>query len=165
MKIPSRIQLNLTCGSSDYFRQGGTDHRKSLPTMLNIAKKIVLQSFYCGDDHKLISYWDAVSFQRDLSRHDEGIPVPMNGGWEFPYLLVYAEAPFHPAETVLQAFLPEFKSELLKFGIDPKAYACDVLQWDLDVDPDDSASHDFMEDEDGFDNNESGEEEHKFEFS
>ena len=127
--------------------------------MLNIAKKIVLQTFYCGDDSAPIPYWNTVSFHRDLLRHDEGIPVPMNGGWEFPYVVVPAENWFHPTKTFLDAFLPLFKVELLKFGIDPRAYACDVLLWNLDVDPDDSASHDFMEDDDEVDDKESGESE------
>ena len=146
MKICSRIELFLYCGGENYFLAGGEDHRKSLPTMLKIARNIVTSLYYCGDDPGPVLFWDFKDFRRCLTWSIDGVPQVVDGGWEFSYVTV-TDCDGEPASTLLDAVLPKFKKELLKFGIDPRAYKCEVQQWDIEVPPNDSAEHDFMEEE------------------
>jgi hypothetical protein len=153
MKISSRIELILHCGGESYFLAGGEDHRKSLPMMLKIARNIVTGLYYCGDDPGPVLFWDFEDFCRCLLRNTNGVPQVVHGGWEFPYVTV-TDCGGEPASTLLNAFLPKFKKELLKYGIDPRAYKCEVQQWDIEAPPDDSAEHDFMEEEESEDEQE-----------
>ena len=147
MKQASRIELVLTCGGEKYYRAGGVDYRDSLPTILNESRKIAERLFYSGCRSKPMLFWDFLPYLKELKRTFDGVPVDVSGMWELPYVLITDMDDFYPANVFLKVFEPELKKLLLRFEIDPRTYKCHVRQWDADREPDDSAEHDFFEED------------------
>ncbi len=150
MSIASRVEIQLICGSDDYFKEGGVDHRASLPTILKAVRKLIPQLVYCPErDVPVLHFWAKgfVDGPGNLSR--DGFPVPAEGSWEFPFLTIPygGDDGGYPAEALRKLFLPEFLQLLADWGIDAKAYRFEIRQWDLDVDPDDTADFDFSDEE------------------
>lgn len=150
MSIASRVEITLQCGSEEYFRAGGPDHRTSLPTILKALRRLLEDLVYCADNPKPVLYFDAKWFIRELkSVNKDGIPERVEGGWEFAYMsipcgeMVWA----YPAESLRKLLMPEFLKLLAGWNIDPKAYRFEIRQWSLEVDPDDSTEFDFSDEE------------------
>lgn len=150
MSIASRVEITLTCGSDDYFLEGGKDHRASLPTILKEVRKRVSEMVYCSDDEKPILHFWEEGFVHSLNELSlEGYPVAVEGSWEFPYVGVPCggDYGYNPAETLSKLLAPEFLRIFMKCGVDRKAFQCEIKQWSLEVDPDDSSSLDFSDED------------------
>ncbi len=150
MSIACRVEIQLICGSDGYYKEGGVDHRASLPTILKAVRKLIPQLVYCPERDVPVLYFYENEFVKglgDVSR--EGFPDPAEGRWEFPYLAIPCgdDDGDNPAEALRKLFLPELLQLLAGWGIDAKAYRFEIRQWYLDVAPDDTADFDCSDEE------------------
>lgn len=147
MKISSRIEISLTCGNNEYYDNGGVDYQTALPTLLKALKKLVEQHFYCGDKQHPTLYFFVPGFLYNTNTNSGfNILQPSGGGWEFPYVAIpveYREHGYFPATDMEDILKPELLKLFDQWGVDPRAYTCEIRQWNLDVEPDDTAEIEF----------------------
>lgn len=150
MSISSRVELKLTCGSDNYFLEGGEDHRASLPTIMKEVRKLIPTLVYVPErDVPVLHFWAEgfVESLDGLSR--EGFPDAVEGAWEYPYMGIPSggDDGYEPAVTLSKLLAPELLKIFAKWGVDRRAFQCEIRQWSLEVDPDDSADIDFSDED------------------